>query len=368
MTRSSLSLPSSLRSAWGRRSWTLRVIGLLLLATATGGGAAEHAAKAVTAEHPAAVAMKAALDNGTAFEMRFSVLPPAANAEAKDRQERAVSRALRRLRSDLPAKPAYEFRAGVEFALAATNEKLVTVRQPVGDEKADEPSVFRLAPAPLSQVYLVFRVSGGGERTWRLHALMLPAEGGWKSGGLTLIPTSIGKMDAEGALAAAQKEAAAGRPVLALALFGLANELGTTPRYRTSAFAVRLPAAYDPVAKQLGLPEKPVATVETPGGKFALSYANARVYEKGAYLLLFREAPLRERPADSDAHQRQLAAAFLKSCPELKAYFVGIAINERYTDPRGVERDDRSLTSVADLEAAAPAPLPKTAEPTMEKK
>jgi hypothetical protein len=342
-----------------RCAWARCVATVMSFAVAAGSLAAEHAAKGVTAEHPAAAALKAALENGTAFQMSFAVLPPAADAAAKDRQERAVSRALRRLRSDFPERPAYEFLAGVEFTLAPTAAKAVTVKHPVGDETAEAPSAFTLAPAPASQVYVVHRVAGGGERAWRLHALMLPAEGGWKSGGLTLIPASIGKLDAEGALAAAQKEAAAGRPVLALALFGLANELSATPRYRTSAFALRLPAAYDPVAKQLGLPDKPVATVETPGGKLALSYANARVYEKGAYLLLFREAATKDRPADPDAHQRQLAAAFLKSCPELKAHFVGIGVNERYTTPSGIERDDRSLHQVADLEAAAPTPPPK---------
>ena len=81
-----------------------RALLALLLATAATGGAAEHAAKAVTAEHPAAAALRAALENGSAFQMSFAVLPPAADAAAKDRQERAVSRALRRLRSGIQAQ------------------------------------------------------------------------------------------------------------------------------------------------------------------------------------------------------------------------------------------------------------------------
>lgn len=303
--------------------------------------AGQHAAKALTAEHAAVQALKTALESGEAFKMGFVALPPAPSDAVRERQKRAVGRAMRRLRATLPAKPSYAFLHGVEFALAATDERTVAVKQPVGDEK--QPSLFRLAGKPARQVYLVFGVSGAEDRSWRLHALMQPAGDGWKTSGLTALLDRIGKLNAEAALAAGQKEAAEGHDAVALALYGLANELGKTPRYRTAALHARISSAHAPLAKKIGLPEKPVATVATRGGKFAVSYANARVFGKGAYLLLFREAARKDRPKDPATHQRQLASAFLKAHPESKACFVGIAVNERYTDANGIESDDRGL-------------------------
>lgn len=325
--------------------------GCLLLVASIKAQAAQHAAKAITAEHAAVRALTAALQSGEAFKMGFVYFAPKLPAEAKARQARAVARAMRRLRATLPEKPSYEYMFGCEFTLAAMDERTVAIRRAVGLEMAGAtPSRFRLSSKPRQQVYTVFRVKGHGDRTWRLHALMYPVEGGWKSGGLTAFLERIGTMDAEAALAAGQKEAAAGHGAVALALYGLANELGKMPRYRTSVFQQRLRAAHEPLAKKLGLPHQAVATVETPTGKFAISYTNARVFRRGAYLLLFREAPRKERPKDPAAHQRQLAAAFLKRHPELKPYFVGIAVNERYTGAAGIESDDRALFLNAELE------------------
>jgi len=325
------------RRASRAKAWLLCVTALFG-ATAR---AAEHAAKTATAEHAAVQALKTALESGEAFKMSFVALPPAPTDAVRERQERAVGRAMRRLRAMLPEKPSYAFLHGVEFALAATDERTVAVKQPVGDEK--QPSLFRLAGKPARQVYVVFGLSGAEDRSWRLHALMQPAGDGWKTGGLTALLDRIGKLNAEAALAAGQKEAAAGHDAVALALYGLANELGKTPRYRTAALHARISSAHAPLAKKIGLPEKPVATVATRGGRFAISYTNARVFNKGAYLLLFREAARKDRPKDTAAHQKQLAAAFLKAYPEAKACFVGIAVNERYTDANGVESDDRGL-------------------------
>ena len=303
--------------------------------------AGQHAAKALTADHAAVQALKTALESGEAFKMSFVALPPAPTDAVRRRQERAVGRAMRRLRATLPEKPSYAFLHGAEFALGATDERTVAVKQPVGGEK--QPSLFRLASKPVRQVYVVFGVAGAKDRSWRVHALMQPVKDGWKTGGLTAFLDRIGTLNAEAALAAGQKEAAAGHDAVALALFGLANELGKTPRYRTSALHDRVGAAYAPLAKKIGLPGKPVATVATGGGRFAISYTNARIFGKGAYLLLFREAAQKDRPKDTAAHQKQLAAAFLKAHPEAKAYFVGIAVNERYTDANGIESDDRGL-------------------------
>ncbi len=289
-------------------------------------------------------ALQAALRSGKAFELSFAILPEARTEAARERLVRGVNRALLRLRAKLPETPAYEFLHGVEFTVPKAEERTVEVRQPVGDETADHPSLFRLPAKHARQVYGLFGVtSEGANRAWRLHALMVPEGGGWKSSGLTLLLSRVDSMDAEAALAAGKKEAQVGHGAVALALYGLANELGKTPRYRRSGLHARLATLHQTLTRDLGVPEKPAATVTTPGGRFAVSYTNARVFSRGAYLVLFREAPMSERPAAWQQHQQRLAAAFLKAHSEMKPYFVGIAINERYTDAEGVEHDDRSL-------------------------
>ena len=230
------------------------------------------------------------------------------------------------------------------------------IRQPVGTKgERGQPSLFRLASKPARQVYLIFKVTAKADRTWRLHALMVPVEGGWKTNGLTVFLARYGKMDAEAALAAAQKELAAGRKVLALALYGLANHLGSMPRYRTSAFQERLRAAAQPLILELGVPDdKPVATIRTADGKLPVSYVNARVYGRGAYAVVFRVVGKIEKPSLMEARQKRLAAAFLKAHPEFKNYFVGIGVSEAPDPPIG--RTVRTLYLNAELEATPSKP------------
>jgi hypothetical protein len=322
----------------------------LLLALAAHLSAAQPTVKSLSADHEAVQALQAALASGQAFELSFAALPEARTEAARERLVRGVKRALLRLRAKLPEEPAYEFLHGVEFTVPKAEERTVDIRHPVGDETADHPSLFRLPAKHARQVYVLFRVMGKGlNRAWRLHALMVPEGGGWKSSGLTLLLSRLDSMDADAALAAGKKQAQAGHGAVALALYGLANELGKTPRYRRAGLHARLDAAHQALTRKLGVPEKPVTTVTTRGGTFTISYTNARVFSRGAYLVLFREAPMGQRPAAWQQHQQRLAAAFLKARPELKPYFVGIAINERYTDAEGVEHDDRSLFHLDEL-------------------
>lgn len=329
-------------------------IGLLLGAVAFGPGTAgaragspNHTAKRADRSHPAVKALHQALHAGEAFRMSFACLPEGITPG----QRRAVARALRQVRATLPDDARYEFLTGLELALAPTKEKTVTVEHPVGDEDAKHPSAFRLSSTPPHQAYVVFRTAGEGERTWHVHALMLPTGEGWRSGGLTAFLARYKQWDAEAALGAARKESAAGHKVVALALFGLANELGKTPRYRTSGFHQRLRTAFEPLSKALGQPEdRPVEVLQTPSGKLAVHYVNARVYSRGAYLLIFRTVAKLERQAAMEARQRQLAAAFLKAHPELKQYFVGIGVSEAPDPPIGVAV--RTLYPNEELEAS----------------
>lgn len=320
----------------------------LIAGTPAEGGATT--AQAATKDHGAVQALQAALESGQVFELSFAVRPEASSEDARERLIRGVRRALLRLRGTLPEEPAYEFLDGVEFTLTNAEKRTVEIHHPVGEETSEHPSLFRLSAKHARQVYALFRVTTeGADRAWHLHALMVPDGDGWKSNGLTLLLARVDSMDAEAALAAGEKEARAEHGAVALALYGLANELGKTPRYRRSGLQARLDAAHEALTRDLGVPEKPVATVTTAAGKFAISYTNARVFSRGAYLVLFREAAMRQRPAAWRRHQQRLAAAFLKSHPEGKPYFVGIAINERYTDAEGVEHDDRSLFHLDEL-------------------
>ena len=329
---------------------TLALAALFSLAAPHALAGSTHAAKPLAGEHPAAKALEAALASGDAFRMEFVHLDAGLSRQQRALQQRAVARAMRQVRATLPQKATFARLAGLEFTLGPTDEKTVAVNARVGGEDAEHTSTFRLASQPRTQVYLLYRVTAeGAPTTLRLHALMVPVKDRWKTAGLTAFLASHKTMDAPAAVAAAQKEAAAGRHVLALALLGLANQLSRTPRYRTAGFQRTLRAAYEPVAARLGLPEdKPAAFVQLGSEKLPVHYVNARVYSRGPYLVVFREVATLLKPDVMEARQKRLAAAFLKSHPRLKQYFVGIGVSEAPTPPIG--RTVRTLYLNEELE------------------
>jgi len=191
----------------------------------------------------------------------------------------------------------------------------------------------------------------------KLHLLLWKTAAGWRTADLYIHAAKLSGLDAAKAAAAAEAETAAGRHVLGLALYSAAGVMAPRTGYRHGGMVRRIQEPIASLAKQLGLPERPIETFRVEKMSVALRGASAVSYKGQLYLLLWHDCPpgIVEDEAVASI-QGTLAFECLTRWPQTKEYFWGLALATQVTVEGEPPHAVNNNFAVADLLKAASSP------------
>ncbi|NLX59477.1 MAG: hypothetical protein GXY74_10365 [Phycisphaerae bacterium] len=309
-------------------------------------------------DHEAAKETRAALNSGKVFDADFHIvetagLTPEQIAAAKSR----ITTHLVQCRSLFPAVPRFAFADGAEFSLSDSSKPTITFLHGMADDPRGQPSLFRLPTRQKRQVYLVYVARDTYGNLQEVHLLLWKTAAGWRAADLHIHAAKLSGLDAAKAAAAAETETAAGRHVLGLALYSAAGVMAPRTGYRHGGVLRRIQEPIASLAKQLGLPERPIEMLHVGKAAVALRGASAVSFKGQLYLLLWHDCPAGVVEDEAVASvQGTLAFECLSRWPQTKAYFWGIALATQVAVEGGPPRAVNNSFSVADLQKAASSP------------
>lgn len=315
------------------------VLALAALAAVSGCKGSGSASVGVTAEtggrvdesHAAVQAVLGAFDSGEMFTPDFHLLDPEKTTTAEARAE--LNQSLEEMKAVFAPGAELRFVDGFQWHLTGSAPGGHVVLAELGGDSRQYMSTFRLTSKQRRQVYLIFAAPGRNGETLHMHALLWPSAGTWRAAGVQVTPGTIGGMDFDQALAAAESADAADRRLLALALYRRAGILASGPPYRKTGRQYRVSELLGDVIRRYELPEKPLATVTTEQGTVELVDAGTAIVGDGVYIAVFRLVDaLMEDEAAMRAHQQRIAQELFAGAPYLAEYFDGIGVNEIVRD------------------------------------
>lgn len=303
----------------GRRRW--------------GAGADSFACRAIEPGQRVAAQFRNALSSGLAFDAGFLHYPGAETPEQLAQARRRTQQGMDEMLSHLPDDPAFGFLEGLEVTFPTPGRGIAEIRARLKDDEGNPPSKLLLSRRCPRQMYLVYSApdARGPDSTQAYHLLCWFVDGQWRCVQITGLMRRLHGATFVTAFDAAREEHEAGRHVLALALAAMAAKVSRAPSFRVTGRQQALEALTNAIAKTLGLPDKPAATVTTQDGATDIAAVDAAWFG-GWYLLLRRRAPRFRQGAKPDEIQWRIAAAFARKHPEARRHFQGIVVEWRFTD------------------------------------
>lgn len=295
---------------------------------------------------------KGLLDSGQAFDISHFVMPAQGIADDK---LAALKQSMTQMRALFPEKATFAWVDGKSFDNIGSSPIIV----PMAGETVEHPSTFRLPEAQPHQLYMIFRADNAQGVPCFVHLLVWPADKEWRIADIRIKTVKVGRWDDPAAVAAARDEYKADRSFNALALYSIAGAINGNIPYRLSGRAHALDAEIAPLVKTLGLPAKPMESIELDGITYDIRGLAPVQFNNDVYLAISIAV---NELADNDtmkARHPRIAKALLAKHPQLQQFFEGIAVASAHPQSGKGYRSAHTMKELLGTDAA-PAPADKT--------